>query len=104
MLWVDATFLSYGGCAFVRLCCFDAMLPSARLIDKLDRSAQIQLGRMSLAAQYLIARFDNFRAFLWRAKMTVSGILLHVLNAVYPHSSVGDPFGLSVLELVNVPR
>jgi hypothetical protein len=92
MLWVDATFLSYGECAFVRLCCFDAMLPSARPIDKLDRSAQIQQ-KMSLAAQYLIARFDNFRAFLWRAKMTVSGILLHVLNAVYPHSSVGDPFG-----------
>jgi hypothetical protein len=65
----------------------------ARPIDKLNRSAQIQLGRMSLAAQYLIARFDNFRVFLWRAKMTVSGILLHVLNAVYPHSSVGDPFG-----------
>jgi hypothetical protein len=95
MLWVDATFLSYAGCSFVSLCSFDAMLPSARPIDKLDRSAQIQLGRMSLAAQYLFARFDNFRAFLWRAKMTVSGILLHVLNAVYPHSSVGDPFALA---------
>jgi hypothetical protein len=68
------------------------MLPSARLIDKIDRSAQIQLARMSLAAQYLIARFDNFRTFLWRTKMTASGILLLVLNAVYPHSSVGDPF------------
>jgi hypothetical protein len=54
MFWVDATFLLYGGCAFVRLFCFNAMLPLAKLINKVDHSAQIQLARMSLAAQYLI--------------------------------------------------
>jgi hypothetical protein len=69
----------------------------------ISRSAQIQLARMSLVAQYLIARFDNFRIFLWRAKMTVSGILLPVLNAVYPHSSVGDPFDM-VWGRVNVTQ